>query len=355
MNALLEKAKAIQAEPCVSIIMNTHRSKPDNLQDAVLLKKMIRSAELRLQKEYDPRRIEPVVKNLNNLAETFDHTHNLESLIVYANGDFVDYTRLPLAVQDRVVIDKTFATRDIVRAINREHAYYVLVLSRQQARLIKAFNDSVVEEFSGKFPLLNVHYLGNQNPPSTSKGQDKVIEEFFNIVDKTVSATIRDHVLPIILVTETHNCDHYKKIADHFDLFAGYLNQNRDEQQAHQIVHDSWAVMEKIIQEKNAKRKIELNEAVSAGKLVSDYNDIWRAIQEGKGKTLFVKRGLFQSAMLIGNIISLVDQSQREQKGVVDDIVDEMIEKNSSFGGETVFMDEDELDEFHNIALVTRY
>ena len=53
--------------------------------------------------------------------------------------------------------------------------------------------------------------------------------------------------------------------------------------------------------------------------------------------------------------ILLVEKFERDQKGVIDDIIDEMIEQNISLGGDIVFSDVNELDEFQNVALITRY
>jgi len=132
MNALLKKVKDIYVEGCVSIIMNTHRTKPNNQKDLINLKNLIKQAEERLIRDYDRKFSEPIIKNMNELSNNLDHNYNLESLIIYANRDFVDFTRLPIVVEDRVVIDNTFATRDLVRAMHEEYAYYVLVLSRKQ-------------------------------------------------------------------------------------------------------------------------------------------------------------------------------------------------------------------------------
>ncbi len=65
---------------------------------------------------------------------------------------------------------------------------------------------------------------------------------------------------------------------------------------------------------------------------------MWRAILEGRGQTLFVKKGYFQPGIIAGDEIMLVDKLERDQNGVCDDVIDEMIENNLSFGGDTVFL-----------------
>jgi hypothetical protein len=355
MNPLLKRVKNVTGEVCVSVILNTHRTRPDNQQDIILLKNLVKEAEERLLNEYDKRYIEPVIKNLNSIVAGIDHNHNLESLILFASHDFADYTRLPVDVKDRVVIDESFATRDLVRAMHQESAYYILVLSRQNARLIEAFNDKVVEEIDGKFPIKNSLYTTDKLKLSMVDGQDNMIEEFFNRVDKTVWEVTKDHTLPIVLATESRNFDHYFKVSDRKDLILGHINRGRDDDKAHHIVAEAWTLVLDLIKTRNEARMSDLRSAVTSGKFVSDYNDILKAIREGRGKTLFVRKGYFQPAILENDVIQLIENRGNNMKNVIDDINDELIEMNMAFGGDTVFIDNDEMDLFERIALITRY
>ncbi len=352
---LLNKAKNIYTEACVSIILNTHRTKPDNQKDEINLKNFVKQVEDRLKKSYDKRFVLPIIENLNRVIDSINHNFNLESLVIYANSDFAEFTRLPIKVDDRVVIDYSFATRDLIRAMHSNSAYYVLVLSRQQARLIEVYGDKVVKELKGEFPMKNSLYTTNKEKLSTNKGQDNLIEEFFNRVDKNVLNSIKDHTLPIVLVTETRNFSHYQKIADKKEFIIAHINGNKDEETAQEIISDTWNIMLPLIKEKNATRIIELKKSVSKGNFLSDVNEIWNAMQYGKGKTLFVKCGYFQPVIIEDNHIQMADINNQDQANFIDDIIDEMIELNMSFGGDTVFVEGDELKDFNNLALLTRY
>lgn len=355
MNQLFKKVKEIRSEGCVSIILNTHRTKPDNQKDAITLKNLIKKTEERLLNDYDKRFASFIIKKLKNLANTINHNFNLESLVLFVNADFAEYTIIPIEVEDRVIIDNTFATRDLVRAMHQATGYYVLVLSRQNARLIEAYNDKVVQEFKGNFPIKNTLYTKDKIKLSTAKGQDNLIEEFFNKVDKLVLKSIKNNPLPIILATEIRNFSHYQKIADKKDLIVGHVSRNRDDEKPYNIILDAWKVVQANVKEKHADRIVELGKAVSLGRYLSDYNEIWNVLQQGRGQTLFVKNDFFQSALLIDNKILLNTNFGNNQKGIVDDIIDEMIELNISFGGDTVFLEGNELEQFQNLALITRY
>jgi hypothetical protein len=356
MNELLKKLKDIHSDCCVTIILNTHRTKPDNQKDSIVLKNLIKEAENRLHNDFDKRFAGKIAERIKELAENIKHNFNLESLVLFVSEDIAEYTRLTIPVENRVVIDSTFATRDLVRALHEQTSYYVLVISRQNARLIEAHNDKVVREFSDPFPIKNeTLFTKDKLKLSTAKGQDNLIEEFFNWVDKVLNRTIAQNPLPVLLVTEERNYHHYLKVADNKGNVIGHLNKNRDDEKAHHIVSEAWKIVNEIIIKKNSERMAELKKAVSSKNFVSNFTDIWNAIKSGRGKTLFVKKGYFQPAKIENNKVVLVDEENSNDKDVIDDIIDEMIEQNLSYGGDTVFIKGDDLKEFGGLALTLRY
>ena len=141
MNLTLRELKDIHSDNCITIIMTTHRTKPDYLNDGLHLKNMIKDVETRLMADVSKKEATNLLERVNALAETIDHSQNLESLMLFVNEDVAEYTRLPIKVEDRVVIDETFATRDLIRSMHLETHYYVLVLSQDKIRLIEAMND----------------------------------------------------------------------------------------------------------------------------------------------------------------------------------------------------------------------
>lgn len=357
MNITLKKLKEIVSESCVTIILNTHRTSPDNKQDSIALKNLIKEAEERLLADHNKRDAAKLLQNLHELEAKIDHNHNLESLILFSNENIAEYTRLPISVENRVVIDHTFATRDLVRALNQESNYYILVLSQQKTRLIEAFNDKVVNEIEAPFPIENTQFFStNSAELSNAKKQTNLIAEFFNRIDKEVNKIRSENPLPVLICTEQGNYNEYLKIADQkHSFFDTYLNKNRLDEKAQLIVSEAWKLVQEITITKNIARKADLEEAVSSGKFLSDVNDIWRAIKEGKVKTLFIEQGLFQPGLIEDASITLVSEEERSNKEVVDDIYDELIEINMTYGGDTVFLPKGELNDFNGFGAITRY
>lgn len=357
MNERLRELKNIVSESCVTIILNTHRTKPDYLKDPLALKNLIKEAEERLFADESKKDAKMLVQRLRDLESKIDHSHNLESLFLFVNEDIAEYARLPIAVQDRVVIDNTFATRDLVRALHQETNYYILVLSQKKVRLIEAFNDKVVAEIRTVFPIENNQFGNTPNAElSNASRLTNLIAEFFNRVDKELNKVWNQNPLPVLICTEEANYHEYLKIADKKqNILDTFLNKNRIDEADHAIVRAAWEIMKEYTAERNNSRKTELEQAVGTGKFLSDVNDIYKAIQEGRVQTLFIEQDLFQPGIIENNNVSLVSDEERNKKHVVDDIFDEMIEANMNFGGDVVFLANGELKKFDGFGAITRY
>lgn len=357
MNLTLKKLKNISSESCITIILNTHRTIPDNKKDPLLLKNLIKEAENRLLADRDKRDAQNLIDRLKNLENEIAHQYNIESLILFVNEEISEYIRLPIHVENRVVIDNTFHTRDLIRGLHSESNYFVLVLNRQKVRLIEAYNDKVVEENSDNFPMENTSlFTTSPTESSYSSRESNLLAEFFNRVDKEVNNVRRENPLPVLIYSTEANFHDYLKIADDknsiIETFVTHTDSNAN---ANHIVKEAWEVMRELTIASNNKRKEELLKAVGAGNFMSDLNDIWRALQQGRVRTLFIEQGLFQPGIMTENEIQLVAEENRRNSDVVDDVYDEMIEHNLRFGGDVVFLPKGELDKFNGFGAILRY
>lgn len=357
MNITLKELKDVVSESCVTIILNTHRTSPDNKKDPLTLKNLIKEAEERLFADESKRDAKNLVERLRDLEEKIDHSHNLESLVLFVNENISEYTRLPISVENRVVIDPSFATRDLIRAMHLDTNYYVLVLSKQKTRLIEAFNNKVVTEVGDPFPIEKLTLYSTSKPElSNASRQRKLIAEFFNRIDKAVNKIRKENPLSVLICSDEANYHDYLKIADQKQsFFDTFLNQSGADEKAHHIIDEAWKIVQKLTIDKNNSRKKELQKAVDTGKFLSDVNEIWKAIQKGQVQTLFIEENLFQPGYMEETKITLVSEEERSNKKVVDDIYDEMIETNMSYGGDTVFLPKGELVKFDGFGAVIRY
>lgn len=357
MYTSIKDFKNITADNCITIIMTSHRTKPDYLKDSLTLKNLIKEAENRLLADIGKKEAEPLIQKMNRLASEIDHSHNLESLLLFVNEEVAAYTRLAIPVEDRVVIDQTFATRDLVRAMRMQSGYYVLVLSRGNVRLIEAMDDKVVQEMGDPFPVENVTVPNpNRKDLSNASKQTNQTLDFYNQVDKNVLKFHKINPLPVLVAATDENYHHYVKVMDKKEIYYDFfLSRNMVSEKDFNIVSAAWELVQSHITKRNNALREELKNAVSENKFLSDTNDIRRAILEGRVRTLFVEQGLFQPAVIENDQILYVPESRRNDKDVIDDIYDELIEINMDYGGDVVFLPKGELSAFNGFGAITRY
>jgi hypothetical protein len=124
--------------PSLTITLPTHRTAPDNRQDRIRLRNLVKQATERLLGEFSKREIESLLSRLESLVANVNYRHALDGLVLFVNRDFDAKYYLPFSLPERVVIAENFLTRDLVFAMNRTPRYWVLVLSEKPTRLFEA-------------------------------------------------------------------------------------------------------------------------------------------------------------------------------------------------------------------------
>lgn len=355
LKKVLQELKNIEADPCVSILLTTHRTHPNNAQDPINLKNLVTQAEERLLNDHDKRHVWPIMEKINEAVAGIDHQSNLDGLAVFANADMARVVKLPVTVTDRVILDHNFATRDLIRALQASEHYYILTVSGHQSRLIEAYRDQVVVEYGAQhtFPIENRLYSTFADQRAQAGTEENLMKEFCNRVDKALQPVHAANPLPIIVAGDERNIQFLREVADHPGWYIGHITGSPDEVKAHDLAVKAFAEVERIIAARKAEAMDQIGKAQGAGKLMDDLGDIFRAVAEGRGDTLFVEDGHFQPARITGNTLEL--KNDPKEPGVMDDVIDEIAENALKFGGHVVFLSEGSLAKHGKVCLSVRY
>jgi hypothetical protein len=350
---LFIKLRNSSGYPAISMLLPTHRTSPENKQDPIRLKNLLTETRSRLAEEFTKRDLSRLEQQINKLDQ-IDHTYNKEGLAIFINEDLFEYERLLFAPEERVVIDETFATRDLIRAMHKAENYYVLVISRQKIRLFEGFLERVHEVKDFGFPMENnTLYETNSEMRSVSNREDDLIKEFFNRGDKAFQVVYQTNAAPLFVMGVDRNISHYFEIADKKKIIAGGITTGGDDATVHEVAQLAWPLARKMFEDRASEAISTLEKAVSNNRFESDLQLIWNAISEGRGDTLFVEKGYFQAAILEDGNITLSDTPSAPN--VIDDIIDEVVELCLQYGGSVVFCEDGSLEKFQRMALVTRY
>lgn len=351
----LRSLKHQEGDPCVSILLNTHRTFPDNAQDPINLKNLVATTEERLLKAYDKREVWPLIERIHAAAAGIDHNTNLDGLALFAKADMAEVVKLNVPVTDRVVVDQDFATRDLLRAMQSSAHFYVLTVSGQESRLIQAHRDKVVGEYGAKdgFPIRDSLYNTHAAERSQAGVEEDLMKEFCNRVDKAMQAVHAENPLPVIVAGEERNVRFLQGVADKPSMYIGSITGSPDEVKPHILSEQAFAVVERVMTERRKGALDTIAQAQGAGKLMDDVGEIFRASRTGQGDTLYVEEGYFQPAHIDGETLTMKEDPT--EAGVVDDIIDDIAEDILRHGGHVVFLPEGALREYRKVCLTVRY
>lgn len=346
--------------PALSVLAPTHRSFPENRQDPIRVKNLLKQASERLQSEFSKREVAPLLSRLEALAAEIDYNYALDGLALFVNQDLAQKFYLPFQIKERVVVDQTFATRDLVHALNRSTRYWVLVLSEQATRLYEGWRDTLIEVTAGDFPMA-YEGPGVTEPMPGGRGinksayRDERQRQFFRQVDAAFGVMTKADPLALVVVGVDRYLAFFKEVTSHPNLLAATLTGSHDKTPAHELAGLVWP----LVQEHQARQREQIfkdvEAAVSAGKYASGIDAAWRTAHEGRGAVLVVEEGFHFSARLDASGLHLTPASELVGPEVFDDAVDELIETVLGKNGRVVFVEDGALAAHHRLAMILRY
>ena len=123
----------------------------------------------------------------------------------------------------------------------------------------------------------------------------------------------------------------------------------------HELSKIIWLPVKKKLDEARQKIFERLDNAIRLKKFVSGIDEVWQTAQQGKGDTLVVEEDYHVSAKVDSNTQYLILTDTKDQAGVMEDAVDEVIEKVIAKGGKVVFVNNGSLEKYSRIAMILRY
>jgi len=344
----------------LSILMPTYRAYPDNQRDPIRLKNLVTEATNRLVTQYGKREVEPLLTRLETLTAEIDFRKTLDGLVLYVSPNFSRQYILPFSVKERVNLGETFATRDLVFALNRSPRYWTLVLSEKPTRLFEGVRDTLMEIREGEFPMTHLGPGGAESLPGgfgikRSGMRDEYDRQFFRHVDEAFGRFLAADQLPLAVVGVQRNLAFFEEVSKHNKSTLCTLEGSHDKTSPHALGALVWPLVQEGLASQRKEIFNELEKAIGAKLFASGIQSIWQAAHEGRGAILLVEQGFHTSARVDSTGINLIPADNLAEPGVMDDAVDELIETVLAKGGQVVFTEDGTLEIHQRIALILRY
>jgi len=355
LNKALKELMQVREFPCVTITLPTHRTFPEKLKkDPVLLKDLMKEAKDRLLQEMNKKEAEEIYSKLENLAAQIDHQYNTEGLVLFVSPSVSDYFRLPVSPKPLTVVDGSFEIRDILRALHKTDYYYAMVLTKSKVRLFAGIGKQIEEVNDGGFPLEPNFSEKKIIDSGTAQEVENKLKEFFNRADKLFWEIYKNNKSGhLIIFGDAKNIGYYKKVADRPQLIIGAVEGSYDDPKVNDLAEKAQNIVEQYLTERRKEMIVELEKAFKERLAVSGIDEVYRAAQEARGRLLFVEESYQQAAKIEDN--NLILDVDPKAPGVIDDLVDDIVETVLQFGGQVVFVPDGALEKYDRIAMILRY
>ena len=225
--ASLTEIASFQGRPCLSLYQPTHRHHPDNQQDPIRFRHLVKALETSLRQEHPTDPAKALLEPFEALAQDHDFwNHALDGLVVLSAPGLFRVFLLQRPVAELAVVADSFHTKPLRQFLQSSGRYQVLALSLHQVQLFEgdrhaldavalaadvprtmtvALGEKHTEPHSTVSSLggLGVGHAPTHNGQGGKKDAiDNEAERFFRAVDRAVlEHHSRPSGLPLMLAT----------------------------------------------------------------------------------------------------------------------------------------------------------
>lgn len=339
MNRLvLDDLQRRRGYPSVTLLLNTEPGPRLAEPDRATLHRLIEQADHRLAGDAPDDVRARLVADLTALAEQIRREPSSAAVALCASPDHAAAVRLGRTVEPRVVVDETFATRDLVADLNRTARLRVVALSDHRARMLVGDPHRLVEVDDGSWPRV--------------RDDDEGDTAWVRSVAAAVAEAQRRDPLPLVLagVERTVRAVTAAGAPDPIGLIAG----NHDRTGWAELHAAAWPLVDAWLGGDRDEALDRLDRARSARRFAGGIDEIWPLTTEGRVELLVVDED-YALAVRVLDHGGLERADDAEAPDVVDDIVDEAIEQVLLHGGRVVMVGAGDLDAHGRVAAVLRY
>lgn len=150
MDSLAKDYPAILSEehdaPCLSLYQPTHRQHPENAQDPIRFRNLVKQMEDSLRQKYPSRDIKELLAPFEALAADQSFwNHTADGLAVLAAPGTFRVYKLLRPVAELVVVADSFHTKPLMRITQSADRFQILALSRQAFKVFEGNRDTLNE------------------------------------------------------------------------------------------------------------------------------------------------------------------------------------------------------------------
>lgn len=338
----LARLQHLTGYPMVSVVLATRPGPRLDNVDGATIERLIDHAERRLTIELAGHDISEVIEPLRQLrAQIADEPAGL-GLALFSGAGVIEAYRLPLGPVARVVVDPTFATRDLARAVLENPPYRLLSLSAGTARLYIGTGALLDHLVGDGFPMSEdpapddrADRRGHLHQGERTHRNPRRWDRFLREVDHALAADHRRRDLPLILAAAEPIASLFQNRAG--QPIIGTVAGNHQRTGRARLAELARPVIDAHLDRERQQALDRLEAATDRRRAVYGVSDVWRAALDRRVQLLLVDPDYVYPAVPAPDGRSLTPALDPEHPDALDDAVDEIIELVARRGGDACF------------------
>lgn len=353
--ALLSRLQLCRAYPSVSLLLTTNPGPFLATRDVIRLHALLAEAQRRLACEPTSDDIEAVLARLGRLVVDVRRLPAGRGLAVFANPSHAEAVQLAVAVEDRTVVDPTFATRDLARSLGANPRYRLLVLAGQGCRLYEGQLSTLREVTGGGFPV-PAAVRGDRQSRSQRFGRERsdrrdvALQAQLRAVDAALGARHAREPLPLVLAGVQRQLSLFQASSNQAGAVVGTIGGSHGSTPPARLARLACPAIESSQRARATDALARLAEGANRGRLVEGIDAVWAAAFEGRISLLCVEETFALAARVAPGGRRLVVAADGDHPDVLDDSVDELIELVSLAGGQVTLVPDGALDAYQRVG-----
>jgi hypothetical protein len=329
---------------CVSILVTTSPGPRLSEADRQRIQAHVRDVVRRLELEPDQGQAAVLASRMRTAVDRASRMPADAALAIYVADATIRVFHLPVQVEDRVVIDPTFATRDLVRAVQSNPKFLLLHMDHRSASLFR-YNQKYLEpQLSPDFPALR------EGRVRTGRDLEQQ-RRFLRAVDVGLGRHLAETPLPVVLVGGERVLGEYLRLTRHGGRIAGMARGIHSRPALTELEDIGRSVMADHVADLRAAAHDTLQARLRTRQAVTGLLGCWHAAATGDPELLVVEQHFAMPVRMVADGRYVEPSDDDEHPEVIDDAVDDLIEKVLQKGGFVSVVPDGTLAEHGRVAL----
>jgi hypothetical protein len=304
----LKKLAQQTASPSISIYLPTHRTGQDTQQAPIRFKNLLRDAEKQfLNSGMGPREVTALLQPAQVLLDDpFFWRHQYEGLAVFMGSDNFHYYRLPICVEELLIIAQSYYVKPVLPLFTNNGHYYILAISQNEVRLFEGTRHSVGQidlpdetpqsldealKFDDPEKQLQLHTAVSQGGARAgifhgqgpgNEEQNVRIERYLNLVDIGLKEIFREQQAPLILAGVDYLLPIYRKVSKYANIMQEGITGSPDQLRPEALQELAWPIVEGYFRQESEKILDQYQQFVGVEKATDNLDEIVAAAFNGR-------------------------------------------------------------------------